>query len=49
MAQTRDAFVQGQHGPVGGPSGTVIVFHVPLGKVHMELLDAFTHEPVTGR
>lgn len=50
MAGPREALLhQGQTGLALTPGGVALVLHVPLGKVHMELRDAVTHEPVAGR
>ncbi len=50
MAGPREPLLHdGQDGPALTPGGVALVLHVPLGKVHMELRDAFTHEPVAGR
>lgn len=50
MAAPREALLHdGQAGPALTPGGVALVLHVPLGKVHMELRDAFTHEPLAGR
>lgn len=50
MAGPHEALVhQGQTGLALTPGGVALVLHVPLGKVHMELRDAVTHEPVAGR
>lgn len=39
----------GPDGVALAPVGATLVLFVPLGKVHMELKDAVTHEPVAGR
>lgn len=50
MAGPREALLhEGQTGLALTPGGVALVLHVPLGKVHMELRDAVSHEPLAGR
>ncbi len=49
MAGREALLHEGQTGEAPAPVGVTLVLHVPLGKVHMELRDAFSHEPVAGR